>query len=200
MRLSKQLLLIVLCSAAFAPVVAQTTAKPKVYTVSAFEFVPVEPDTHMVTSGHARYPEYPGLGSGSLIAPVHLPDGAHVVAFEVEYVRKEGTRGALMVEYDEYCTGAKCHKNQGGESSYIADPLVGHGRDRVFVFRPPVNNETTRYMIRAEFSAKGGDISLTVVRVYYHMRVAPVSGRHSDVPETRTFSERAQAVEASAEE
>lgn len=160
---------------------------PKTYTVLASEFVPASNDVIMKSAVLSRYPEFPLGNSGSIYAPVHLPDGTRVIGYELQYCRSEASPGIIMGGLDERCeTESECYiaPTGLGVDTTVTGDQVGCFRSLVWDGRPAVDNMRKLYYADLQFTAKDGAMSIMAFRVYYRNATPPrpVSPTFSDVP------------------
>lgn len=176
-------LLLPLSAAAQAPEFAPPA--PKAYIVHASEFVPTDNSVTMQSAGLGRYPSFAGFTSGSLVAPVHLPDGARVIGFELEYCRTAAAgAGHIAGTLQEYCArDVACYSDPQGVGILTDTTRVGCYRQIVGSVRPPADNVRKMYYADLTVTAKEG-LSIVAFRVYYRSAspARPVSPTGGDVP------------------
>ncbi|HEY7112448.1 MAG TPA: S-layer homology domain-containing protein [Thermoanaerobaculia bacterium] len=168
--------------------------------VSAAEFTPIESGTDYVNdntgAGIRRYSGHPG---GTFVAPVHLPSGALVTYFALDYCDSNVGVGAdVLVNLELDDTHGTFTAFLGSLSSSFGNA----GCDEVtsFIASPHTYNAATEDIIaRVQTGAADGTNSFSGVFVGYKLQMspAPAFASFADVPTDHPYFRAIQALASS---
>lgn len=196
-RLSR--LTIALLFIVFAPPVIAQSVGYRVYTISPFDFVAVSADspiTYPVDAGVPLEWHVTWQNPGTLVAPIHLPDGAVIEFMELDYCRKipAGTteaEGWLEQVCDDDpragCSGSDIPPKVRPELEGCHLSLTPHG------MRVDNQHHTLMFVLNLE---NGGNVAYGPIKLYYRMEAppAPDVATFSDVPTTHPFFRFVEAL------
>ena len=177
------------------------------YVVGAAELSPEDSTTTYACNGSWCANRYSTSTPGNaFVAAVHLPAGALVTSFELDYydVAPAGQAFASFMKCDyagELCTNPSgacpdngttiCSSYAGAEGyNYASTDISGAGIT--------IDNFAHKYYVMAGNSVTDGTASISQIIIGYKLQVSPATGQtFNDVPPSNIFYQYVQALAAS---
>ena len=163
--------------------------------ITAFEFTPL--DSAVAAGWHdgdgfTRYPE--NVAGSGLVAAMHLPGGAVLKRFELDYCDTSTTEhmDMALIECDnqgQNCTNLVELHSIGNGCNFVADATLNHR----------IDNYHHLYVLDAGFNVGGGAVQLASVILSYQLDVSPAPGTPTfgDVPPSDPAFQYIEALVAS---
>jgi hypothetical protein len=163
--------------------------------VTAFEFTPMDSGAaggwHVGDLGFTRYPDAAGTG---FVAAMHLPGGALLKRFELDYCDTSTGDHLVMslLECDnqgQNCTNLINLESTANGCSFVADNSLNHR----------IDNYHHLYVLDAGFGEVDGTVQLASVILSYQLDVSPAPGTPTfgDVPPSDPAFQFIEALVAS---
>ena len=148
------------------PSIAYTSPRTHTYSLSSEAFVPGSNVDYFNTYGTGG--AYINSGSGALVAPVNLPDGAVVTMFTAYFY--DGSNSDMSVAL----------QRQGWASSYSSMASVSssgtpgyYNASDTTIFSPTIDNTQYGYLIYAYTAAWDANLKIKGVVIQYTLSEAP---------------------------
>lgn len=188
-----------------SPLAAEVDSAPlRALTISAAEFQPT--DSSVVVNG-TEFRRSAAANGDFLVAAVHLPDGAEIVEWELNYCRNDSSAGNVQMRFEEECENddPECWVQSMGSAVQSDGTVIGCAKDTAAPGgMRPIDNAIREYLVVAGFTSQlpdqpVGNAYIKNFRIFYRMVTAPAPAvpTFGDVPNNHVFYQAIEALAAS---
>lgn len=172
------------------------TSSPTSYVIGAYEFDPFNSATTSIAGMGGTGDRFPTTPGAFLLAAVHVPNGAVILAIEIQGCDASATGGLNATLYSNTTLGGS--QSEVTHGSAVSGGAATPGCDYFSTNITPitVDNFNRTYYMQVTTGATDSTVRFSAVRVFYLLQVSPTPATASftDVPVGHPFHRFVEAL------